>query len=78
MSNETLTCDLIDEERMRDVIRDLVELHGSQKNAAIFLGVSQTYLSDIMKKRLPISETIATKLGYERGYWYRNIKGESN
>lgn len=44
--------------------------HGSQKAAALALGVSAQYVNDLRQGRRQFSEVIARKLGFER-VWRR-------
>jgi plasmid maintenance system antidote protein VapI len=56
-------------------LRCLVEKAGSQKQAACVLGVHQKTISDVLKKRVPISFRIAFKLGF-LPVWLFTGKGE--
>lgn len=69
---------LIDEDEMLDVLRNFVREAGTQKAAADRLGISATFMSDMVKGRMPISGSVAKKLGYQRSWWYRRTLGETN
>lgn len=47
-------------------LRGCVKVEGSQKAVAKKLGVSQQYLTDVLKGRRDISDTVARKMGYEK------------
>lgn len=53
----------MDETNPRHILRQLVEQYGTQKAAAMSLGISQPYLSDLMKGRRTFSDKILKKLG---------------
>ena len=47
-------------------ISNLIKDQGSQKQAAVILGISPQYLNDIIMGRRAISDRVARKLGYDR------------
>lgn len=53
----------MDETNPRHMLRQLVSQYGTQKAAAMSLGISQPYLSDLMKGRRTFSDKILKKLG---------------
>jgi predicted transcriptional regulator len=54
------------EKQMLDVLWDLVAEHGSQKAVADVLGITQSYLSDILQGSRAVSDSLARKIGYIR------------
>lgn len=46
-------------------IEQIIEMHGTQKGAAQFLGISQQYLTDLLKGRRDPGSKILDKLGLE-------------
>jgi predicted transcriptional regulator len=54
------------EKQMLDVLWDLVAQHGSQKAAADVLGITPSYLSDILQGSRSVSDSLARKIGYIR------------
>lgn len=48
----------------------------SQKETAAFLGVSPQYLSDVLKRRRYLSETVAEKMGYRKVVRFERIGDE--
>ncbi len=48
---------------MRNIISDSVKQYGSQKALAEAINISETYLSGILNKGLPISNTVANFYG---------------
>lgn len=56
------------------VIRDEVNRAGSQKDLAAKLGVSPTYISDVLNERKEPGEAILEPLGLERVVTYRRKK----
>jgi plasmid maintenance system antidote protein VapI len=60
------------------VIKDLLRLSdrlGSRKQAAITLGISPQYLSDILAERRGVSDNLAAKVGWQRNTTWRKLKG---
>ena len=49
-----------------EALRALIIRLGSQKAAAKHLGISEPYLSDLRKRRRPMSERLLGKLGFQR------------
>jgi predicted transcriptional regulator len=47
-------------------LQALVTRLGTQRKAAKHLGVSQAYVSDVLKRRRPMSERLLGKLGFQR------------
>jgi plasmid maintenance system antidote protein VapI len=48
------------------IIREMVDKWGSQKELADHLGISNAYLSDIIRGNQAISSSVAKRLGYKR------------
>lgn len=57
-----------------NLIRDIVKRNGTQFAAAKELDISPMYLSDILKGKSAISDTIARKLGYRRVIMFEQEK----
>ncbi len=55
-SEETIMCEL----------RRRVDQYGSQRDAARAFGVSDAYLSDVLRRKRYIGDSIAAALGYRR------------
>jgi transcriptional regulator with XRE-family HTH domain len=51
-------------------IEQIIEAHGTQKAAAQFLGVSQQYLTDLLRGRRDPGKKILDKLGLESSVVY--------
>lgn len=49
-----------------ECLRALVEKHGTQKRVAGRLGVSRSYLADILNGRKPPGQRILAKLGFRQ------------
>ncbi len=58
---------------MMNQLRAVVALHGNQRAAAKALGISQQYISDILKGSRKISASVADKLGFVADRTYRKI-----
>ncbi len=56
------------------VIREEVDRAGSQKDLAARIGVSPTYISDVLNERKEPGEGILEPLGLERVVTYRRKK----
>lgn len=54
----------MDDTKVIAKLQTLVEVLGSQKVAAISLGISTQYLNDLLRGRRNVSEEIASKLGF--------------
>ena len=54
------------EHDMRDRLTDLVAHHGSQRAVADILGVSKSYLCDVLMGRRPVSAQMAERMGWTR------------
>lgn len=48
-----------------EAINKVIKDNGGQALAAKFLGITQSYLSDIVNGRRGISKTVADKIGFE-------------
>ena len=49
-----------------ETLRNFVQTHGTQKQAAALLGIKQQYLSDLLKERRGLSPRVLKALGLER------------
>lgn len=47
-------------------LRSILELHGTQRDLAARVGVSEQYLSDILSGRRDVSDEFAQKIGFRR------------
>ena len=56
----------ISTDEARKLIEDMVDAAGSQRKVARSLGITDSYLSDILNRRRGISEEVAKKLGYDK------------
>lgn len=54
----------LDESAMRSLLRDAIARAGSQKELAQSLGISETYVSDLLAGRRRMAEGISRMLGY--------------
>jgi DNA-binding transcriptional regulator YdaS (Cro superfamily) len=52
--------------RIEDELRLVVEVNGSQKEAARVLGISPQYLCDLLRGRREFSAAVADVLGFQR------------
>jgi plasmid maintenance system antidote protein VapI len=68
MGNNELT-----EEQVRDILKQQAA-KTSSKALAVYLGISQPYMSELINGTRSISQTIAHRLGFERQviYIYKN------
>lgn len=64
-----------DEEGLMDYLKKRVAAIGSQKNFAALAMVSEQYLSDVMRGRVPIGDRILEALSFERVVTYRRKAG---
>lgn len=55
------------------VIQRMVD-RSSQRQVADKLGISYTYLNDILHGRTDVSENVALKLGYQRRVIFERVK----
>lgn len=67
----------IPEDKVLNMVRIGVEVEGSQKAYAKRVGLSESYLSDVLNKRRDISPRILKHLGLERVVYYRRKDGGS-
>jgi len=52
------------ESEMVAILWDMVAEHGSQKRVAEIIGITPTYLSDILHGDRKISESVSRRIGY--------------
>jgi DNA-binding transcriptional regulator YdaS (Cro superfamily) len=64
-----------DEEDVLEYLRKTVAALGSQKNFAAKAEVSEQYLSDVLRGRLPVGSRILRALNFERVITYRRKAG---
>lgn len=64
----------IESSAMLDCLRQFVQSHPTQKDAAATLGISQQFLSDMLLGRRHISDRIAKQLGYSKLSVYQQIE----
>ena len=69
---------LMTEEQAREYLRAYVQKRATQEAAALDLGVSAMYISDVLRSRRGIGRKLASGLGLEREVMYRQRaqKGE--
>lgn len=60
------------------ILRQHIETAGSQKAAARLLGVSETYISDVIRGRKEPGPSILDPLGLERVVTYRRKRNGTN
>lgn len=60
------------------MVRMGIQVVGSQKAYAVKVGISESYLSDVLNERREISPRILKHLGLERVVNYRRIDGGGN
>ncbi len=65
----------IPEERVIGMVQIAIKADGSQKAFAKRIGLSESYLSDVLNRRRNISPRILKFLGLERVISYRRIDG---
>lgn len=58
---------------LRWKLRQLAAQYGSQKQLATRLGVSESYLSDVLTGRRMVSATLAEKIGYRYVVGYLQV-----
>jgi len=75
MSRSTVSKSHIDETRLREMLSIAINVAGSQKAFAEKAGISEQFLSDILKQRREISDKILKWFGLERVIYYRRIDG---
>lgn len=66
---------LIPEDKVIGMVQIAIKVDGSQKAFAKRVGLSESYLSDVLNKRRDISPRILKFLGLERVISYRRIDG---
>jgi hypothetical protein len=54
------------EAQLRDELRKRIDAAGTQTNLARELQLSTPYLSDIVNNRAPVSDRVASALGFDR------------
>lgn len=67
----------IPEARVLNMVRIGIQVAGSQKAYAKRVGLSESYLSDVLNGRRDISPRILKHLGLERVVYYKRIDGGS-
>lgn len=65
----------IEPQRLLEMIQIGIQIEGSQKGFAQKIGVSEQYLSDILKGRREPGPKILKWFGLERTVYYRRIDG---
>ena len=68
----------ITEEEARELIRDMVDTEGSQSAVAKQLGISASFVSDILAGSRKVSDRVAQKLGYSRVIMFEKQDWEVN
>jgi hypothetical protein len=65
----------IDETRMRRMLDTAIGISGSQKAFAKKAGISEQYLSDVMRGRRDVGDKLLKWFGLERVVYYRRTDG---
>lgn len=60
-------------EQLIETLWDMVSEHSGQGNVAKLLGISQSYLSDILNRRREISAHVAKQIGFYRKIVFTKI-----
>jgi DNA invertase Pin-like site-specific DNA recombinase len=63
----------LQEDEIREELRAYCNLYGSLRAAAKKLGVSATFVGDILLKRRQVPQSIAQKLGYNKSIIYTKV-----
>lgn len=66
--------EMITEEEVRELIRQMVDNEITQGKVAKRLRISPAYLSDIIRGRRDVSDYIAHELGYKKIKRYEKVK----
>jgi DNA-binding transcriptional regulator YdaS (Cro superfamily) len=61
------------EKYVRDLLTHIVICNGSQRKAAISIGISPSYLRDVLSGRKSVSLGLAAKLGLEKVTFFRKL-----
>lgn len=62
------------EDELRSILSFDCDMEGSQKKWADRVGISQSYVSSVLKRQNPISEKLALALGYRREVVFTKIE----
>ena len=54
-------------------LRDYVREHGSQREFAALVGISVSYLNDMLKRKRRVNDLVLRAMGFERVEFYRQI-----
>lgn len=65
------------ESGIREELRKAVKFFGSQKACARKFGISQAFMSDMLKGRREVSDRVAHKLGFTREAIYKPLSKET-
>lgn len=58
-------------------LRDYVREHGSQRAFAALVGISTSYLNDVLHKRRRVNDALLKQLGFTRVEYYRQrVRGD--
>lgn len=61
-------------EQMREVLAAFCKKNKTQAAAAVKLGISQQYISDMLHQKRDISQEVAEKLGFRRIVVFEEVK----
>lgn len=62
---------LYSENEVIALLRDYVREHGSQRAFAALVGISTSYLNDVLHKKRRVNDALLKQLGFERVEYYR-------
>ena len=65
------------EEQMKEILWDMVAANGSRSAVADILGVTPSYMSDILNGNRAISDSVARKIGFYRETVFKPLAGDN-
>lgn len=68
----------VSEKQILDMLKDYIKERGTQRVAAIDLGISQAFLSDIVLGKREVSDSVARKLGFSKVYLFVPIHDQNS
>jgi len=64
---------LYNESEVIATLRDYVREHGSQREFAALVGISVSYLNDMLKRKRRINDLVLRAMGFQRVEYYRQL-----
>lgn len=64
---------LYSENEVIATLRDYVREHGSQREFAALVGISVSYLNDMLKRKRRINDLVLRAMGFQRVEYYRQL-----